>query len=52
MAKTQFHKNPRVHVKSISTWALIERAMPHWTNDIDAPVSAQHLMSSVKRTAR
>jgi hypothetical protein len=38
MAKTQFHKNQHVNVKSVSTWALIERAVPHWTKDIDEPV--------------
>jgi hypothetical protein len=38
MAKTQFHKNQHVYVKSVSTWTLIERAVPYWIRDIDEPI--------------
>ena len=28
MAKAQFHKNQRVYVKPVGTWALVERVDP------------------------
>jgi hypothetical protein len=30
MAKAQFHKNQRVYVKPVGTWALIERVVLGW----------------------
>ncbi|HEX4534066.1 MAG TPA: hypothetical protein VH000_07535, partial [Rhizomicrobium sp.] len=38
MAKAQFHKNQRVYVKPVGTWALIERVVPHWTKGLDEPL--------------
>ena len=38
MAKAQFHKNQRVYVKPVGTWALIERVLPHWTKGLDEPL--------------
>ena len=38
MAKAQFHKNQRVYVKPVGTWALIERVVPHWVKGIDEPI--------------
>ena len=38
MAKAQFHKNQRVYVKPVGTWALIERVVPHWVKNIDEPI--------------
>jgi len=38
MAKAVFHKNQRVYVKPVGTWALIERVVPHWTKGIDEPL--------------
>ena len=38
MAKAQFHKNQRVYVKPVGTWALIERVVPHWAKGIDEPI--------------
>lgn len=38
MAKAQFHKNQRVFVKPIGTWALIERVVPHWTKGLEEPI--------------
>jgi hypothetical protein len=38
MAKAQFHKNQRVYVKPVGTWALIERVVPHWAKGIDEPL--------------
>ena len=38
MAKAQFHKNQRVYVKPVGTWALVERVVPHWTKGLDEPI--------------
>jgi hypothetical protein len=38
MAKAQFHKNQRVYVKPVGTWALIEHVVPHWAKGIDEPI--------------
>src|SRR6201999_1353389 len=38
MAKAHFHKNQRVYVKPVGTWALIERVVPHWGKGIDEPI--------------
>lgn len=38
MAKAQFHKNQRVYVKPVGTWALIERVVPQWTKGLDEPI--------------
>ena len=38
MAKAQFHKNQRVYVKPVGTWALVERVIPHWTKGLDEPL--------------
>jgi hypothetical protein len=38
MAKAVFHKNQRVFVKPVGTWALIERVVPHWTKGLDEPL--------------
>jgi hypothetical protein len=38
MAKAQFHKNQRVYVKPVGTWALIERVVPQWAKGLDEPI--------------
>ena len=38
MAKAHFHKNQRVYVKPVGTWALIEHVVPHWAKGIDEPI--------------
>ena len=38
MAKAQFHKNQRVFVKPVGTWAIVERVVPHWTKGLDEPI--------------
>ena len=38
MAKAQFHKNQRVYVKPVGTWALVERVLPQWTKGLDEPI--------------
>jgi len=38
MAKAQFHKNQRVYVKTVGTWAPIEKVMPQWAKGLDEPL--------------
>ena len=38
MAKAQFHKNQRVYVRPVGTWALIEHVVPHWAKGLDEPI--------------
>jgi hypothetical protein len=38
MAKATFHKNQRVYVKPVGTWALVEHVVPHWAKGIDEPI--------------
>src|SRR6185503_8475219 len=38
MARAQFHKNQRVYVRTVGTWALIERVVPQWTKGLEEPL--------------
>ncbi|HXI99788.1 MAG TPA: hypothetical protein VNH44_01110 [Micropepsaceae bacterium] len=38
MARAQFHKNQRVYVRPVGTWALIERVVPQWTKGLEEPL--------------
>ncbi|MHA1523249.1 MAG: hypothetical protein ACTSY1_02440 [Alphaproteobacteria bacterium] len=38
MAKAQFHKNQRVYVKPVGTWAVIEQVMPQWAKGVEEPI--------------
>ncbi|HSC19340.1 MAG TPA: hypothetical protein VLC74_10530, partial [Rhizomicrobium sp.] len=38
MAKASFHKNQRVFVRPVGTWALVERVIPHWAKGLDEPI--------------
>jgi hypothetical protein len=38
MAKAQFHKNQRVFVKPVGTWALVEHVVPHWAKGLEEPI--------------
>lgn len=38
MAKAQFHKNQRVYVKTVGTWSLVDKVLPHWAKGIDEPL--------------
>ena len=38
MAKALFHKNQRVFVKPVGTWALVEQVIPHWVKDVEQPL--------------
>ena len=38
MARAQFHKNQRVFVRPVGTWAQIERVVPQWTKGLEEPI--------------
>ena len=38
MAKAQFHRNQRVWVDTVGTWATVEKVIPHWAKGFDEPV--------------
>lgn len=38
MAHAQYHKNQRVYVRPVGTWALVEKVIPHWTKGIKEPL--------------
>ena len=38
MAKAQFHRNQKVWVATVGTWAVIERIVPIWARGFDEPV--------------
>lgn len=38
MAKASFHRNQRVWVETVGTWAVIERVAPIWAQGFDEPV--------------
>lgn len=38
MAKAQFHKNQRIYVKTVGTWAIVERVLPQWAKGLDEPI--------------
>lgn len=38
MAKAVFHKNQRVYVRPVGTWAIIERVVPQWVKDVPEPL--------------
>jgi hypothetical protein len=42
MAKAVFHKNQRVYVKPVGTWALIEHVVPHWAKGLDEPIRVHY----------
>jgi len=38
MAHAQYHKNQRVYVRPVGTWAIVERVVPHWTKGLEEPL--------------
>jgi hypothetical protein len=42
MAKAQFHKNQRVYVKPVGTWALVEHVVPHWAKGLEEPIRVHY----------
>jgi hypothetical protein len=42
MAKAQFHRNQRVWVDTVGTWATIEKVVPIWAKGFDEPVKVSY----------
>ena len=42
MAKAAFHKNQRVYVKPVGTWAVVEKVMPQWVKGLDEPLKVHY----------
>ena len=38
MAKAQFHRNQKVWVETVGTWAVIDKLVPIWAKGFDEPV--------------
>lgn len=38
MVKAVFHKNQKVFVAPVGTWATVERVIPHWVKGIEEPL--------------
>lgn len=38
MAKASFHKGQRVFVKTVGTWAPVERVIPQWVKNVEEPL--------------
>ena len=38
MAKAVFHKNQRVYVSSVGTWAMVEQVVPQWAKGVEEPI--------------
>ena len=36
--RAAFHKNQRVFVKPVGTWALVERVVPQWAKGLEEPI--------------
>ncbi len=42
MAKAVFHKNQRVYVKPVGTWANVERVVPQWVKGVEEPLRVHY----------
>lgn len=42
MAKAHYHKNQRVYVKPVGTWALIEHVVPQWAKGVEEPIKVTY----------
>lgn len=42
MAKAAFHKNQKVFVKPVGTWAVIEQVLPQWVKGLDEPLKVHY----------
>lgn len=42
MAKAQFHRNQKVWVETVGTWAVIEKIVPIWAKGFDEPVRVMY----------
>jgi hypothetical protein len=42
MAKAAFHKNQKVFVKPVGTWAMVERVIPQWVKGLEEPLKVHY----------
>mgnify|MGYP003507767031 CR=1 FL=1 len=42
MAKASFHKNQKVFVKPVGTWAIVERVLPQWVKGLEEPLKVHY----------
>jgi hypothetical protein len=42
MAKAAFHKNQKVFVKPVGTWAVVEQVLPQWAKGLDEPLKVHY----------
>jgi hypothetical protein len=42
MAKASFHKNQKVFVKPVGTWAIVEAVLPQWVKGLDEPLKIHY----------
>ena len=42
MAKAVYHKNQRVYVASVGTWALVEQVVPQWAKGVEEPIKVTY----------
>lgn len=42
MAKAAFHKNQKVFVKPVGTWAVVEQVLPQWVKGLDEPLKVHY----------
>lgn len=42
MAKALFHKNQKVFVKPVGTWAVVEQVLPQWVKGMDEPLRVHY----------
>jgi hypothetical protein len=42
MAKAAFHKNQKVFVKPVGTWAVVEHVLPQWVKGLDEPLKVHY----------
>ena len=42
MAKAAFHKNQKVFVKPVGTWAVVEQVLPQWVKGLEEPLKVHY----------
>jgi hypothetical protein len=42
MAKAAFHKNQKVFVKPVGTWAIVEAVLPQWVKGLEEPLKIHY----------
>jgi hypothetical protein len=42
MAKAAFHKNQKVFVKPVGTWAIVEHVLPQWVKGLEEPLKVHY----------